>query len=128
MAKLQALNSRVRYPPNGELSDFQTKDMKKCFKWKLEKHCFNKFTSFNVQQTNQTNKQVSIHLINLVTCNAVETSPDSKCSSNLFKTNPLMYTVTPIPSFRLRDNSVHLHECSPFWVGIFIICEERNYM
>ena len=26
-----------------------------------------------------------------------------------------------IPAFRLRDNSAHLHKCSPFWVGIFII-------
>jgi len=22
----------------------------------------------------------------------------------------------------LRDNSVHVQDCSPFWVGIFIIC------
>jgi len=27
-----------------------------------------------------------------------------------------------ILSFCLRDNSVHLHEWSPFWVDIFIIC------
>jgi len=26
-----------------------------------------------------------------------------------------------IPSFCLRDNSVHLQDCSPFWVDIFII-------
>jgi len=26
--------------------------------------------------------------------------------------------ILDIPSFRYRDNSVHLHECSPFWVGI----------
>jgi len=26
-----------------------------------------------------------------------------------------------MPYFRLRDNSVHLFECSPFSVGIFII-------
>ena len=25
-----------------------------------------------------------------------------------------------IPSFPYRGNSVHLHECSPFWVGILI--------
>ena len=24
-----------------------------------------------------------------------------------------------IPSFRFWDNSIHLQECSPFWVGIF---------
>ena len=24
-----------------------------------------------------------------------------------------------IPSFPFRDNSIHLQECSPFWVGIF---------
>jgi len=28
--------------------------------------------------------------------------------------------ITLIPSFRYRDNSVHLHECSPVWVGIYI--------
>jgi len=27
---------------------------------------------------------------------------------------------------RLRDNSAHLHECSPFWVGIFIIIVLRK--
>ena len=27
-----------------------------------------------------------------------------------------------IPSFRLRDNSVYFHECSPFWVDISTIC------
>ena len=32
-----------------------------------------------------------------------------------------------IPSFRYRDNSVHLHECSPFWVGIFITVNIENY-
>ena len=31
-----------------------------------------------------------------------------------------------IPSFRLRDNSVNLHECSPFWVVIFIFCLWRK--
>jgi len=30
-----------------------------------------------------------------------------------------------IPSFCLRDKSVHLHECSPFWVGIFIILKKK---
>ena len=32
-----------------------------------------------------------------------------------------------IPSFRYRDNSVHLHECSPFWVGIFVTFNKENY-
>jgi len=32
-----------------------------------------------------------------------------------------------IPSFRYMDNSVHLHECSPFWVGIFITFNKENY-
>ena len=27
-----------------------------------------------------------------------------------------------IPSFRLWNNSVHVYECSPFWVGIYTIC------
>jgi len=27
-----------------------------------------------------------------------------------------------IPYFRYMDNSVHFHECSPFWVGISTIC------
>ena len=35
--------------------------------------------------------------------------------------------VYSIPSFCLRDNSVHLHDCSPFWVGIFIIFNKENY-
>jgi len=29
-------------------------------------------------------------------------------------------TIDTICDFRLRDNSVHLHECSRFWVGILI--------
>jgi len=28
---------------------------------------------------------------------------------------------------RFRDNSVHLHECSPFWVGIYITYNKENY-
>ena len=31
------------------------------------------------------------------------------------------YSKKQISSFRLRDNSVPLHECPPFWVSIFII-------
>ena len=30
------------------------------------------------------------------------------------------YEYQIIHSFRFRDNSVHVHEYSPFWVGIFI--------
>ena len=30
--------------------------------------------------------------------------------------------IDTIPSFRLRDNSVHDHECSPFWAGISTMC------
>jgi len=30
-----------------------------------------------------------------------------------------MNTRDTIPSFCLKNNSVHLHECSPFWVVIF---------
>ena len=29
-------------------------------------------------------------------------------------------------TFCLRDNSVHVDECSPFWVGIFIIFEKKT--
>jgi len=37
-------------------------------------------------------------------------------------------TVIDIPSFRYRDNSVYLHECSPFWYsGIFITFNKENY-
>jgi len=36
--------------------------------------------------------------------------------------------IRDIPSFRLRDNSVHMHECSPFWVGIFIIFLKETTM
>jgi len=32
-----------------------------------------------------------------------------------------------IPSFHFMDNSVHLHECSPFWVGIFDSLCKENY-
>ena len=35
--------------------------------------------------------------------------------------------VISIRSFSYRDNSVHLHECSPFWVGIFITFNKENY-
>ena len=36
---------------------------------------------------------------------------------------------TLIHSFRLRDKSVHLHECSPFWERIFVIfCKENYYI
>ena len=34
--------------------------------------------------------------------------------------NSLDHSRSVIPSFRLNDNSVHFHKCSPFWVGIFI--------
>ena len=27
-----------------------------------------------------------------------------------------------IPSFCLKDNSIHFRECSPFWLGISTIC------
>ena len=37
------------------------------------------------------------------------------------------YYSNSIPSFHLRDNFVHFHECSPFWVGIFIIFNNENY-
>ena len=33
---------------------------------------------------------------------------------------------TSIYSFYLRDNPVHLHECSPFWVGISIIFKKKT--
>ena len=33
-----------------------------------------------------------------------------------------------IDSFRMRDNSVHLHECSPFWVGNFIIFKKTTIL
>ena len=32
------------------------------------------------------------------------------------------------PLFDLRDNFVHLHECSPFRVGIFIIFKKKTNM
>ena len=46
-------------------------------------------------------------------------SPDPKFTQ--------IYMIMSIPSFRNRDNSVHLHECSPFWVGIFITFNNENY-
>ena len=38
-----------------------------------------------------------------------------------------MFYLMTIPFFQYRDNSVHLHECSPFWVGIFITDNKENY-
>ena len=35
---------------------------------------------------------------------------------------------SPIPSFGFKDNSVHLLERSPFWVGIFIILTKKTTM
>jgi len=37
----------------------------------------------------------------------------------------LLYTIPS--SLYNRDNSVHLRECSPFWVGIFVIFNKGNY-
>jgi len=34
---------------------------------------------------------------------------------------------TIIPSFGIKDNSVHLHECSPFCAGIFVTFNKENY-
>ena len=33
-----------------------------------------------------------------------------------------------IPSSCLRDNSLHLHECSPFWVGICLTFKPKTTM
>ena len=30
--------------------------------------------------------------------------------------------------FRYRDNSIHLHECSPFWEGSLITSNKENYI
>ena len=38
------------------------------------------------------------------------------------------WTKMIIPSYCLWDNSVHLHECSPFLVGIFIIFKKKITM
>ena len=37
----------------------------------------------------------------------------------------LPFLGTDISTFRLRDNSVHLHECSPFLVGTFNILKRK---
>ena len=59
--------------------------------------------------------------------------------------NPISYITPPLPtlfaegikikpfdihfsdSFCYRDNSVHFHECSPFWVGIFFTFNKENF-
>ena len=38
----------------------------------------------------------------------------------------VLYYIYLITSFRLWENSVHVHECSPFWVGIFIIFKKKT--
>jgi len=38
------------------------------------------------------------------------------------------HTPETILSFCLRDNSVHLHDCSPFLVSIFIINTKKTAM
>ena len=38
------------------------------------------------------------------------------------------YLHVAMSSFRLRDNSVHLHECSPFLVGIYVIFKKKTTM
>jgi len=40
-----------------------------------------------------------------------------------------MYIVpdSSVNSLRYRDNSAHAHECSTFWVGIFITFNQENY-
>jgi len=48
---------------------------------------------------------------------------DIVCSSNV----SLLALYSIIPSFRYMDNSVYLHECSPFWVGIFITFNKEKY-
>ena len=38
-----------------------------------------------------------------------------------------MFPFLLVPFFRLRDNYVHVDECSPFWVGTFIMFSKENY-
>jgi len=42
------------------------------------------------------------------------------CSTCLLVCIQLTSATMPNPYFHLKDNSVHLQECSPFWFGIFI--------
>ena len=39
----------------------------------------------------------------------------------------LQVNIQEIASFRYRDNFVHVHGRSPFWVGIFITLNKENY-
>jgi len=39
-----------------------------------------------------------------------------------------VYRNHAILSFCMMDNSVHSHECSPFWVGIFIIYSKKTLL
>ena len=48
------------------------------------------------------------------------------CSNSKYYT--LLYWTLCAISFCLRDNSVHLHECSPFYVCIFIISQKKTTM
>jgi len=39
-------------------------------------------------------------------------------SRSTMRQDSILYWINGISSFRLKDNSVHFYECSPFWVGI----------
>ena len=51
-----------------------------------------------------------------------QTTPYIEC----IKPRNSLLLIRKIPSLYFRDNSVHLHECSPFWVGIVIIFEQNT--
>ena len=55
-------------------------------------------------------------------CNVIVPWQRNK-QSTIYKLNSL---VNIILSFSLRDNSLHLHECSPFWIGIFVISKMKT--
>ena len=67
---------------------------------------------------------IYLNVLGFNTCPNEPTKEDVIERQNVLSKYPINVNTdhTHIPSFRYRDNSVRCHECSPFWVGISIIC------
>ena len=54
-------------------------------------------------------------------------SKDCCFTQRLYSDNNTRH-INSIPSFLLRNNSVHLHECYPFWIGILLLLTKKTTM